>query len=224
MDACVRALTLKSFCHAGVSLYERGALMGFNVFLSRLNPRLRIIARKVKGDSKYIGQDDLVQEMQILKRKIQNPNTPADLRKSLQVDADNMLEGHLVNAAKSEANAKGNTELAEQAANYTPGARKSPELTEAIQKEKYDLAIRAAEMLSSEDKTKKKKPGEDKSIETARSILQAIAPTYETANALFSDAYKKKNKSLKEVVGGDLVTKQNVTEARRRLKAIYGDK
>jgi hypothetical protein len=161
---------------------------------------------------------DVSKELLRIKRKIQNPNTPADVRKSLKSEADAMLEGHLINAVKHDAE---NKVLVDQVDSYKPGTPKSPELTEAIQKEKYDLTLRALEMLSSEDKKRDKSAAEDSGITTARAILREIAPTYEEANAVFTKAYKQRNGSLVEVVDGQFVPKKSVMSARKRLKSFY---
>ena len=176
-------------------------------------------------DPRTKARADIVEELGIVQRKIQNQNTPADVRKSLQTDADKMLEEHLLNAVKHDLSYLGNTVVSEQLATREPGTSIAPELSEAIQKEKHDITLRALEMLSTEDTKKEKKPGEDNGITTARSLLRTMAPTYDEANALFEAAYKQRNGSLKELVGEKghkrWQFKPSVTAARRRMKAIY---
>jgi hypothetical protein len=102
----------------------------------------------------------------------------------------------------------------------------SPAMTDAVQKEKHDIALRALEMLSTEDRKGDKKSGEDAGITTARSLLKEIAPTFEEAEALFKAAYKQRNGSLTELVGPAgakrFKKKESVAKAQARLRAIYG--
>ena len=172
-------------------------------------------------DPRTKGREDLAAELSVVQRKLKNPNTPGDVRKALQRDAYAMMEEHLVNAAKSEATTSGDTVLAEQAANHKPGKKLSPELSQAVEKEVFDITLRAIEMISTEDVTEKKKPGEDASIKTARALLMEIAPTYADAEKLFEDAYTAKNGMMAEKVGHKFVSKKNVVAARQRLQAMY---
>jgi len=168
-------------------------------------------------------REDVSGELQRIQRKLDNPNTPMADRKSLKSEADSMLEAHLVNAVKYDTENKG---LADQVKSYKPGTPISPELTEAVQKEKYDIAIRAVEKLSAEDKKDEKDSGDDKGIQTAREILRSIAPTSEEAIELFENAYKEKYGRLTELVGEKghkhYVPKKSVRAARIRIRAMYG--
>jgi hypothetical protein len=166
---------------------------------------------------------DVSAELGIIQRKIRNQNTPSDVRKSLQVEADAMIEAHLVNAVKSEADNDGDLSLVDQAANHKPGAPISPELTEAIEKEKFDITMSASEMLSSEDVKKDKAAKDDGTIQTARSLLKEIATTQEEAIKLFEAAYRNRHGSLYEKRGGKLLPKKSVSTARRRLRAMYAN-
>lgn len=143
-----------------------------------------------------------------------------------QAEIDALLNEHLKNAAKTEAKEALRTaepEAAERLEKIVAGDE-SPELTEAIQKERGDITLMASEQLSSEDKRKQKSPDSDAAITTARNLLLAIAPTYEEANRLYTEGYKRRNGSTMEVVGGQFVTKKNVAAARRRIKALYATK
>jgi len=100
----------------------------------------------------------------------------------------------------------------------------SAALADAMEKERGDLALFAATMLSSEDpRTEKKSPASDPAITAARNLLKAMAPTYEEANAIYTDGYRTRNGSVTELVGGRYRTKQNVIAARRRLRSLYAD-
>jgi len=82
--------------------------------------------------------------------------------------------------------------------------------------------LRAAEMLSSEDRKNKRSSKEDEAIEQARTIMKEIAPTFEDADRLFREAYKRKYGMLVEVSGSQFKPKKSVISARMRLKQIYG--
>jgi N12 class adenine-specific DNA methylase len=96
-------------------------------------------------------------------------------------------------------------------------------VADAIEKEKGDLTLMAAQMLSSEDRKRKKSTDADKAIQSARDLLRQMAPTFSEANAIYNKAYIRRNKSLTEVVGGRFRIKKSVLEARRRLRAMYAN-
>jgi hypothetical protein len=96
-------------------------------------------------------------------------------------------------------------------------------VADAIEKEKGDLTLMAAQMLSSEDRKRKKSTDADKAIQSARDLLRQMAPTFSEANAIYNKAYIDRNKSLTEVVGGRFRIKKSVLEARRRLRAMYAN-
>lgn len=133
------------------------------------------------------------------------------------------LKKHLEYTAKLEAKEKLRTANPDEKASLESvvAGDSQQAMVNAVEKEKYDLTIRALEMLSSEDRTKKKAADEDSSIMTARSLLKEIAPTYSEAQAMFNRAYMAKHGRLTEVVGGRFVPKKGVLAARRRLRAIY---
>jgi hypothetical protein len=133
-----------------------------------------------------------------------------------------MLEAHLVNAVKSDSNSTGNTALAEQATSYKPGTTVSPELTAAIQKEKYDIILNASGRVSTDPKRlnedKEFSGSDDNSRMTSRSLIKSIAPTEKEAIALYEAAYRAKNHSLYETNGE---IKASVYAGRARIKSIY---
>lgn len=165
-------------------------------------------------------REDIASELQRIQRKLSNPNTSAETRKSLRSESDAMLESHLINAVKYDSKNKG---LAKQVEDHKPGVSVSPELAMAVQKEKHDIALRAVESLSAEDRNGDKGTGDDAGITTARDLLRQIAPTVEEANVLFTEAYRKRHGSPMETVRGRRSTKKSVAASRARLREIYKD-
>jgi N12 class adenine-specific DNA methylase len=166
-------------------------------------------------EAKVKARKDMVNELRAMKKQGKPEKIQAALAK------------HLEYTAKLEAKEKLRTADPEDAAKLEKvvAGETSPELSEAIQKEKYDITLSAIEMLSTEDPRKKKAPQGDQSITNARTLLRTLAPTYEEANALFTEAYKERNGSLTELVGPEgekrYVVKKSVLGARRRLRAMY---
>lgn len=141
-----------------------------------------------------------------------------------QSEIDAVMNEHLKHAASLEAKESLRTAKPEEKAALQKivDGNASPELADAIQKERGDITLMASELLSTEDKSRdKKSPDSDPSIITARALLKAIAPTYEDANRLYTEGYRRRNGSTTEVVRGQFVTKRNVLAARRRLRALY---
>jgi transaldolase len=140
-----------------------------------------------------------------------------------------IIKEHLKNAASTEAKEDLRTADPEMAAEIQKiiAGEASPELAAAMEKEKYDITLRAVELLSSEDRTKQKGSGEDKGIQTAREIIKQIAPTFEEANVLFTEAYRQRHGSPTELVGPEgkkrRQTKKSVAASRARLRAMYQD-
>jgi uncharacterized coiled-coil protein SlyX len=138
-----------------------------------------------------------------------------------------IVKEHLKNAAKSEAKEDLRTADPETMAEIQKviAGEASPALIEAMEKEKGDIALRAVEKLSSEDRANKKGTGEDDGIQTSREILRSIAPTPEEAIELFENAYKEKYGRLTELVGEKghkhYVPKKSVRAARIRIRAMY---
>ena len=179
----------------------------------------------------YFGQNSRTQEERVKERvDVSNELRVLQKRGESPEKIQEVLAKHLTHTAGLEAKAK--LKIADPddvpALEKVVSGESSPELTEAIQKEKHDITLRALEMLSTEDKKKEKKPGEDAGISTARTLLRTLAPTYDEANALFEAAYKQRNGSLRELVGEKghkrWQFKPSVTAARRRMKAIYETK
>lgn len=142
-----------------------------------------------------------------------------------QAEIDALLTEHLKEAAAIEAKEALRVAKPEDVARLEKIAASvaSPELDEAIQKERGDVTLMASEMLSTEDKKKEKSPASDVAITTARSVLKAIAPTFEDADRLYTEGYRRRNGSITEKVGKRYVVKKNVIAARRRLRALYSD-
>ena len=167
-------------------------------------------------------REDISGELQILRRKIESPDTTADVRKSLMRESKLLLEAHLINAVKYDSKNKG---LAKQVEGHKPGDSVSPELAMAVRKEQHDIALRAVESLSAEDRNADKEADDDAGITTARDLLKQIAPTFEAANVLFTEAYKKRHGNPMELVGPEgkkrRVTKKSVAASRARLRAMY---
>ena len=173
---------------------------------------------------------DIAEELRIMQRKINNPNTPADLRQSLQGQADTMFEAHLVNAVKNQARDDGDTALADQATNHKPGTPLFPELTEAIQKEKHDIIMEAAMRVSTEPKRrgedKEFSGDDDKGRNVARSLVPLMVPNVDDAIKLYDAAYRNKNKTIYEMIRGPngnliKVLKQSVLNGHYRIKQLY---
>lgn len=146
-----------------------------------------------------------------------------------QAEIDELLNEHFANQAATQAKEEIRTADPEDMAvlEKIVAGEKSPELDQAIQNEKGDLALIASERLSAEDATGKKSADDDKGITTARDLLKVLAPTYEQANELYTEAYKRRNGSVTELVGEKghkrWVVKKSVMAARRRLKAMYAE-
>lgn len=141
-----------------------------------------------------------------------------------------MLEAHLVNAVKAEANDKGDTVVADLATNHKPGTPLSPELTEAIQKEKQDIILNASGRVSTEPKRKgedKEFSGsDDKGRNVARSLVTLMVPNVDEAIRLYDAAYRQKNGSTHEMKrdahGNQIrVFKQSVMNGHYRIKQLY---
>lgn len=167
---------------------------------------------------------DISTELQSIQRKLDNPNTPAAVRESLKRESKAMLSDHLLNAVKYDSRNNG---LAKQVEDYKPGGPVSPELAMAVRKEQHDIALRAVESLSAEDRNADKGTDDDSGITTARDLLKQIAPTYQEANVLFTEAYKQRHGNPMEMVGPEgkkrRVTKKSVAVSRARLRAMYQD-
>jgi N12 class adenine-specific DNA methylase len=90
----------------------------------------------------------------------------------------------------------------------------SPELDAAMEKERQDVALMAAQNLPEEGTRVK-------SVTAARDLLRAIAPTYKDARELYTQAYRNRYGPTFEVVGNQFRVKKNVRAARRRLLQMY---
>ena len=168
--------------------------------------------------------------------RVQEPKTQArkdtlkEIRSLMNQNAapervQQVLNEHLMKAAATEAKEKmktANPDETEALQRVIDGVQ-SPALEQAVLEEKYDIAIRALEALSTESKEKSAK--NDASIQTARDLLKAMAPTFEDANKIFTDAYLQENGTLTEIVGEKdnkrRRVKPSVAAARRRLFSIY---
>jgi N12 class adenine-specific DNA methylase len=90
----------------------------------------------------------------------------------------------------------------------------SPELDAAMEKERQDVVLMAAQNLPEEGTRVK-------SVTAARDLLKAIAPTYQDARELYTQAYRNRYGPTFEVVGNQFRVKKNVRAARRRLLQMY---
>ena len=163
-------------------------------------------------------REDRVEERADLANQIR-----AKKNQGRDADLPAIIDAHLKEAAIDEARQKLRTadpEDTERLEKIIAGDE--GEISDAIEKEKGDLILRAAEMLSSEDRKNKRSSKEDEAIEQARVIMKEIAPTFEDADRLFREAYKRKYGMLVEVSGSQFKPKKSVISARMRLKQIYG--
>jgi N12 class adenine-specific DNA methylase len=90
----------------------------------------------------------------------------------------------------------------------------SPELDAAMEKERQDVVLMAAQNLPEEGTRVK-------SVTAARDLLRAIAPTHKDASELYTQAYRNMYGPTFEVVGNQFRVKKNVLAARRRLRQMY---
>ena len=173
-----------------------------------------------------VGAQSRDEEMKARKDAI-NEVRAAQKQNKPQAEILELMNRHFAEQAAIEAKEELRTAEPEQkeALEKVIAGTESPELSAAIEKEKGDLALIAAVMLSTEDRTQGKSANDDKAIETARNLLKTIAPTYEDANAIYTDAYKRRNGSITEIVGSGpnrrYALKKSVAQARRRLKMLY---
>lgn len=175
-----------------------------------------------------VGAQSRDEEMKARKDAI-NEVRAAQKQNKPQSEILELMNRHFAEQAAIEAKEELRTAEPEQKAALEKviAGTESPELDAAIEKEKGDLALIASVMLSTEDKTKGKSANDDKAIETARNLLKTIAPTYDEANAIYTDGYKRRNGSITEIVGSGsnkrFVLKKSVAQARRRLKMLYSE-
>lgn len=134
------------------------------------------------------------------------------------------LDRHLAHAAGLEAKQDLRTAKPEDVAGLQKiiDGTASPELTAAIQKEKYDIILNASGRVSTDPKRlnedKEFSGSDDNSRMTSRSLIKSIAPTEKEAIALYEAAYRAKNHSLYETNGE---IKASVYAGRARIKSIY---
>ena len=147
--------------------------------------------------------------------------------------AQELLNKHLENAASEEAKEAIRTAEPEEQSSLQKviDGTESPELTAAIEKEKFDIILKASQRIStdqirrSNDEKLAFSGSDDKGRTTARSLVQVMVPTVEEAIRLYDAAYKAQNKTLFEwkVVNGQKqrVVKTSVSAGRARIRQLY---
>lgn len=143
------------------------------------------------------------------------------------------LNKHLEHSAAEEAKDKLRTADPEDQAGLQKviDGEASPELTAAIEKEKFDIVLNASSRIStdqrriSNDEKKEFTGSDDRGRIVARDLVQAMIPTEDEAIKLYDAAYKAQNKTLYEwkVINGERqrVVKSAVAAGRARIKSLY---
>ena len=172
-------------------------------------------------EAKVKARKDIANELRAMRKQGKSNELIQSTSKKMQ----KALDDHLKHTAAIEAKAKLRTANPEDVSKLEAviAGTTSPELTAAVEKEKFDITMSAAGMLSSEDGKKDKAATGDGTILTARALLKEIATTQEEAIKLFEAAYRNKYGSLYEIRGGKLFPKKSVSAARRRIRSLYAD-
>ena len=164
-------------------------------------------------DARVKERKDITNELRAMKKQGASPQ-------KMQV----ALNKHLAHAAGLEAKDKLRTAEPDDVAGYQKviDGIASPELEEAIQKERYDLLLNASGRVSSDaprlSDDKDFNGSDDKGRLTSRSLIPLMIPDVKTAIDLYHAAYRDKNNSIYDNNGKKKAT---VWAGEARIRSIY---